>query len=71
MKIRKCSRRNYEQDLKNGFRNIVKPVYNDHPRDPTFVAIVERWSLFSCSFMLQNMILESQKVVTVDKWFYS
>jgi hypothetical protein len=24
----------------------VKPVYNDHSRDPKFVAVVERWSLF-------------------------
>jgi len=25
---------------------IVKPVYNDHLRDPEFEAVVERWSLF-------------------------
>ena len=30
----------------------VKPVYNDHPRDPEFVAVVERWSLFNGSFIL-------------------
>ena len=27
--------------------NTVKPVYNDHPRDPTFVVVVDRWSLFT------------------------
>ncbi len=26
--------------------NTVKPVYNDHPRDPKIVAVVDRWSLF-------------------------
>ncbi len=30
----------------------VKPVYNDHPRDPNFVAVVDRWSLFRGRFML-------------------
>ncbi len=25
---------------------IVKPVYNDHPRDPKIVAVVDRRSLF-------------------------
>ncbi len=30
----------------------VKPVYNNHPRDTEFVAVVERWSLFRGSFML-------------------
>ena len=32
--------------------NTVKPVYNDHPRDPKFVAIVDRWWLFRGSFIL-------------------
>jgi len=31
--------------------NSVKPVYNDHPRDPKFVTVVDRWSLFRGSFM--------------------
>jgi len=25
--------------------STVKPVYNDHPRDPKIVAVVDRWSL--------------------------
>ena len=29
----------------------VKPVHNDHLRDPKFVAIDNRWSLFRGSFM--------------------
>ena len=24
----------------------VKPVHNDHPRDPKFVAVDDMWSLF-------------------------
>ncbi len=35
------------------FKNTVKPVYNDHPRDlEFFVAVVERWSLYRGRFML-------------------
>ncbi len=29
----------------------VKLVYNDHPRDPKFVAVVVRWSLFRGRFI--------------------
>ncbi len=29
----------------------VKPVYNDSPWDPKFVAFVDRWLLFRGSFM--------------------
>ena len=38
----------------NKFVNIgtVKPVYNDHPRDPKLVAVVDRWSLLGVNFML-------------------
>ncbi len=28
------------------FKNTVKTVYNGHPRDPEFVAVVDRRSLF-------------------------
>ncbi len=34
------------------FRATVKLVYNDHPWDPKFVAIVDRWSFFRGSFTL-------------------
>jgi len=30
----------------------VKLVYNDHPRDPEFLAVVDRWSLFRGNFIL-------------------
>jgi len=46
----------------------VKPVYNDHPRDPKFVAVVDRWSLFRGSFVLQKLKMRPQMVVVVDKW---
>jgi hypothetical protein len=32
--------------------NTVKPVYNDHPWDPEFMAIVDRWSLFRGTLIL-------------------
>ncbi len=36
----------HTQALIHFFVNTVKPVYNDHPRDPKFVAVVDRWPLF-------------------------
>ena len=33
-------------------RSTVKPVYNYHPRDPKFVAVVDRLLFFRGSFML-------------------
>ncbi len=36
----------------NEFACTVKLVYNDHPRDPKFVAVVDRWSLFRGSVTL-------------------
>jgi hypothetical protein len=33
-------------------KKTVKPVYNDHPRDLGFGAVVDRWYLFIGSFML-------------------
>ncbi len=32
--------------------STVKPVYKDHPRDPKFVAVVDKWSLFRGRFGL-------------------
>ena len=47
-------------DLKQFFLNTVKPEYNDHPRDPKFEAVVDRWSLFRGSFMLQKLKIRPQ-----------
>ncbi len=33
-------------------KSTVKLVYNDHPRAPEFVVVVDRWSLFQGNFML-------------------
>ncbi len=52
----------------------VKPVYNDHPRDPKFVAVVDRWSLFRGRFMLWSLKLGLQnggrcrQVVAIRRW---
>jgi hypothetical protein len=37
--------------VENCWSNFIytfKPMYNDHPRDPKIVAVVEKWSLFRC-----------------------
>jgi hypothetical protein len=38
------------------FSNVLMEtcVTNNHPRDPRFVAVVDRWSLFRGSFILQK-----------------
>jgi hypothetical protein len=52
----------------------VIPVYNDHPRDPKFVAVVDRWLLFRGSFMLYKMKTGPQnggryrQVVVIRRW---
>ncbi len=49
-------------------------MYNDHPRDPKFVAVVERWSLFRGSFTLWKLKLGPQnsghcrQVVAIRRW---
>ncbi len=32
--------------------HTVKPEYNDHPRNPKIVTVVDRWSLFRGSFVI-------------------
>jgi len=58
--------------MKNlNFRNMttVKPVYNDHPRYPKFVAVVDKWSLFRVSFTLLKLKFDPKIiVVVVDNW---
>ena len=51
-----------EDSIDVSYQNIllyivtVKPVYNDHPRDPKFVAVVDR--LFRGSFKLYKLKME-------------
>ncbi len=37
--------------------NTVQPVYNDHPQDPKFVAVVDRWSMFGDRY--SHMVIET------------
>ena len=46
----------------------VKSMYNDHPRDPKFVTVVHRWSLFRGILMLYKFKKGPQIVVAVAKW---
>jgi len=54
--------------------HTVKLVYNDHPWDPKFVAVVDWWSLFRGSFMLWKLKLRSQncgrcrQAVVIWRW---
>ncbi len=41
---------------KNSKKITVKPVYSNHPLDPDFVTVVDWWSLFKGTFMLQIKI---------------
>jgi hypothetical protein len=48
----------------------VKPVYNDHPRDPKIVAVVDRWSLFDCTVkpVHYDHLWDQKKVVVTLRW---
>ncbi len=41
-------------------KNVIKPVYNDHPKDPKVMAVVDRCSSFSDRLMLQRTKLGLQ-----------
>jgi hypothetical protein len=58
------------------FRSTVKPVYNDHlrARDPKYVVVVDKWSLFGGIFILYRLKLglrnggRCRQVVTIRRW---
>ena len=64
--------------------NTVKPVYNDHPRDPKIVSVVDRWSLFRGHLCNKNSKWNTKmmgrfwqvgvrylKVAVVDRWSFT
>jgi len=51
----------------------VKPVYNDHPRDPKKVTVLDRWSLFSghLCYIVVIYVIDSGRcwqVVAIRRW---
>ncbi len=48
------------ESLFDNFWNTVKPEYNDHPRGPEFVTVVDRWSCSEVTLCYKNLILELQ-----------
>jgi hypothetical protein len=46
----------------------VKPVYNDHPRDPKIVAVVDRWSLFGGHLCYKWSNWDLKIVAVIDRW---
>ena len=55
-------------------RCTVKLVHSNHPRDPKLVTVVDKWSLFRGSFMLQKEKMGPKKggrcwqVVVIRRW---
>ncbi len=45
------------------FECTVKHMYNDHPRDPKFVAVVDKWSLFRGPLCYKDSNRDSKTVV--------
>ncbi len=46
----------------------VKPVYNEHPRDPKIVAVVDRW-LFRDHLRCKGQIWDfKMMVVAIQRW---
>jgi len=54
--------------LVHGTLITVKPVYNDHPRDPKIVAVVDRWSLFRGHLCSKSLKWDLKIVVVIDRW---
>jgi hypothetical protein len=50
------------------YLDAVKPVYNDHPRDPKIVAVVDRWSFFRGHLCNKRPNWELKIVAVVDRW---
>jgi hypothetical protein len=48
--------------------HTVKPVYNENPRDPKIVTVVDRWSLFKGHLFSKSSKWDPKKVVVWDKW---
>jgi hypothetical protein len=52
----------------NKFDCTIKPVYNDHPRDPKIVVVVDRWSLFRGHLCYKRSNWDLKIVAVVDRW---
>ena len=49
-------------------KNRLKPVYNDLPRNPKIVAVVDRWSLFRAHLHNETSNWGLKIVAVVDRW---
>ena len=43
-------------------------AYNDHPRSPKIVALIDRWSFFRCHLFHKNSKWDPRMVVVVGRW---
>jgi hypothetical protein len=50
------------------FPYTAKPVYNDHPRDPKFVAVVDSGRCSELGLCYKNLNWDSKMVVAVGRW---
>ena len=66
-----CTRKFCQLSRTYNVDQTVKPVYNDHPRDPNFVAIVDRVPLFRGRFIFLKEKIGPQNVVVVSRWYHS
>ncbi len=53
---------------KESITYTVKPVYNDHHRDPKIVAAVDRWLLFGGHLCYIRSNWDFKIVVVLDRW---
>jgi len=64
----------FNKETKDIFSYTVKLLYNDHPWDPKFVAVADRWLLFRGCFMLWKLKMGPQncgrcrQVVVIWRW---
>jgi len=52
-------------------KNTVKPVCNDRPRDPKFLAVVDRWFLLRGSFKTETGKLKFWSLLALAGGHYS
>ncbi len=50
------------------FVNTIKPLYNDHARDPIIVAVVDKWSLFRGHLFNESSNWNYKMMVVIDSW---
>ena len=50
------------------FTRTVKPVYNDQPRDPKLVVVIDKWSLFGGNLCYERSKWDYKMMGVIGRW---